>query len=235
VEEGLFMSNEPAGAIDQELELPNVAPNENGELSEGVKQALIAQLALELGIDPKYIILAKPVEESLDERRSLSGGLSLKITLLTDDPSSVLASLLANLTSSTSFWADVNNELAALDIPALDTSDMVVTAATKSCNNNFDYNGTESCTAVPISCEKGTFAGAGTGKCQHCPVGKFTDVEGASACESCGAGTFTANNKTISCNQCSIAKYQPGAGSTDCKTCPFGNTAPERDRSCPLL
>jgi hypothetical protein len=74
VEEGLFVSDEPAEVLDQQLELPN----QEGALSEDVEQALIETLAEHLGIDPEYISINSPVEGA-SRQRALSEGLSLKI------------------------------------------------------------------------------------------------------------------------------------------------------------
>jgi hypothetical protein len=54
VEEGRFVSNEPAEVLDQLLELPN----QDGPLSEDIERVLIEKLAEQLGIGPQYITVS---------------------------------------------------------------------------------------------------------------------------------------------------------------------------------
>jgi hypothetical protein len=104
VEEGLFVSDEPAEVLDQQLELPN----QGGEaLSEDAERALIEKLAEQLGIDSQYISLNGPADGT-SRQRALSEGLALTITILSDD-SGALATALADLTSDPSFWQGVND------------------------------------------------------------------------------------------------------------------------------
>jgi hypothetical protein len=98
VEEGLFVSDEPAEVLDQQMELPN----QDGALSEDVKRALIEKFAEQLGIDSQYISLNGPADGT-SRQRALSEGLALTITILSDD-SGALATALATLTSDPSFW-----------------------------------------------------------------------------------------------------------------------------------
>jgi hypothetical protein len=154
VEEGLFVSDEPAEVLDQQLELPN----QDGALSADVERALIEKLAEQLGIHPGYISLGGPVD-SASRRRALATGLALTITILSDD-SGALAATLSALTSDPSFWQGVNDRLAENNVTTtLDTSGIVLHNITNAgCNTNFIRNNvTGSCVAVAISCGKGTF------------------------------------------------------------------------------
>jgi hypothetical protein len=218
VEEGLFVSDEPAEVLDQQLELPN----QDGALSEDVERALIEKLAEQLGIDPQYISLNGLVDGA-SRQRVLSGGLTLKIMILSDD-SGALAAALEALTSDPSFWQGVNERLVENNATTtLDTSDIVVQAAVPACNENFNYdNATETCVAVPISCGIGTFAAVGTGQCVDCPAGKYSDEAGASVCKSCAPGSFGAISGPSSCVNCVLGNYQPLQGQLACDVCPSG-------------
>ena len=65
MEEGRFISDEPAKALTQQLQLPN----QDEKLSEDVKSSFIEELAAQLDIDPKYISLSRP---SADFQESMS-------------------------------------------------------------------------------------------------------------------------------------------------------------------
>jgi hypothetical protein len=230
VEEGLFVSDEPAEVLDQQLELPN----QDGVLSKDVERALIEKLAEQLGIDPQYISLNGGPVDGASRRRALSGGLALKVTILSDD-SSALAATLEALTSDPSFWQGVNDRLIENNATTtLDTSGIVAQAAVPACNEHFNYNSaTETCVAVPISCGIGTFAAAGSGECQGCPRGKYSQGEGMSACATCMPGHFGESGGSSSCTECGIGEYQPGFGQLGCIDCPeskYGDT--ERASAC---
>jgi hypothetical protein len=217
VEEGLFVSDEPAEVLDQQLELPN----QEGALSEDVERALIEKLTEQLGIDPQYISLNGPAGGA-SRQRVLSEGLALKITILSDD-SGALAVALEALTSDPSFWQGVNNRLVENNATTtLDTSG-IISIINVTCNDNFDYNDiTGKCYAVPISCGVGTFAAAGTGNCLQCPASKYNDDEAASACKSCEPGRFGESDGATVCSSCAAMDYQPTSGQLACIACPKG-------------
>jgi hypothetical protein len=223
VEEGLFISDEPAEVLDQQLELPN----QDGALSKDVEQALIEKLAEQLGIDPRYISISGSVEGA-SRQRALSGGLALKITILSDD-SGALAAALAALVSDPSFWQGVNNRLVENNVPTtLDTSG-IISFINVTCNENFERDSdTGSCIAVPISCRVGTFAAAGTGQCVDCPAGKYSDEAGASACKNCAPGRFGKSNGSSLCTFCPGGYYRSNGGNNEgglenmCQQCPWG-------------
>jgi hypothetical protein len=217
VEEGTFVSDEPAEVLDQQLELPN----QDGALSEDIEQALIEKLAEHLGIDPKHIRLNGPVNGA-SRQRALSEGLALKITILSDD-SGALAATLAALTLDPSFWQGVNDRLVENNATStLDTSG-IISFINVTCNKNFERDSdTGSCVAVPISCGVGTFAAAGTGQCIDCLASKYSNEVGASACKSCAPGHFAESNGSSSCTNCVLGSYQPSQGQPACDACPAG-------------
>jgi hypothetical protein len=226
VEEGTYVSDEPAEVLDQQLELPN----QDGALSEDIEQALIEKLAEHLGIDPKYISLNSPVNGA-SRQRALSGGLALKITILSDD-SGALAATLAVLTSDPSFWQGVNNRIVENNATTtLDTSG-IISFINVTCNEHFERGtDTGSCVAVPISCGVGTFAEAGTSQCVDCPAGKYSDDSGASTCKSCAPGSFGDSDGSASCVECAMTKFQGAQGKLKCAACPFGKYQNVRGQS----
>jgi len=222
VEEGLFVSDEPAEVLDQQLELPN----QDGALSEDVERALIEKLAEQLGIDPQYISLSGSVDGA-SRQRALSRGLALKITILSDDSESLAATLEA-LTSDPSFWQGVNDRLIENNATTtLDTSGIVVHVTVSACNENFNYDSTtETCVAVPIACGVGTFAVAGTGSCVDCPASKYSRKEGSSICERCMPGQYS-RSTAYRCSSCPSGYFQSDSGNEDgltsqCQHCPWG-------------
>jgi len=143
VEEGLFVSDEPAEVLDQQLKLPN----QEGALSEDIEQALIENLAEHLGIDPKYIRLRSPVNGAL-RQRALIEGLALTITILSDN-SGALAATLAGLTSDPSFWQGVNDRLVENNVTTtLDTSG-IISFINVTCNEHFEH---DSATEIVLQC-----------------------------------------------------------------------------------
>jgi hypothetical protein len=128
-----------------------------------VQQVVIAKLAKELGIDPKYIQLEHSAAPRSRQRGLLaSTGLDVMIVLIVDD-GGAMADKLKDLTSSRSFWDGVNQDLAHQGEAPIDTSDAAVETEME-CNTGFTLNNyTGSCDAVPYYCPKGTFAEAGTG------------------------------------------------------------------------
>jgi hypothetical protein len=150
-----------------------------------VKQAIVAQLAKELGINPMYIQLEDPARLRSRQRRRLltSTGLDMKIVLLADN-GGALANELKELTSSASFWDEVKQKLAGQGV-SLNTTDVNVETGTK-CNGGFvPNNETGGCDAVPFDCPRGTYKKAGTHACSFCESGKYSNTEGAFACQSC--------------------------------------------------
>jgi hypothetical protein len=109
--EGEFISDEPSQEVKMELTLPAGA-SESGNLDEDSTAALIAQLAEELGIDPKYIFIGDLSATNDQRMRALASGLSMQITILSDEGGEVVARLAA-LTSSEEFWNGVNAKLLA--------------------------------------------------------------------------------------------------------------------------
>jgi hypothetical protein len=220
VEEGLFVSDEPAEVLDQQLKLPNAG---GGALSENIERALIEKLAEQLGIDTQYISLGGATDGAL-RQRALRDSLTLRIKILTDDSGALVAALSA-LTSDLSFWSGVNDRLVenSPNATRFNASGVEVVAAVLACNDNFKYNNaTQTCVAVPISCGVGTFAAAGTGECADCPTSKYVDEAGASGCKSCAPGRFGESSGSSSCTDCVLGSYQPSQGQSACSACPAG-------------
>jgi hypothetical protein len=225
--------------LDQQLELPN----QNGALNADIERSFIEELAVQLGIDPEYISISQPSNDGdlvVLRQRALSAGLALKITILSDD-SGTLATTLAALTSDPSFWQGVNARI--VDGGATTTfnsSGIVVQDAVLTCNENFKHNNvTGSCIAVPMSCDAGKYAAAGTGKCATCATGRYSaggvgecsscapgqnSHRGASRCQMCPSGYFQSDSKNTddgeqsrACRQCPWGKYQNAQGSVYCE------------------
>jgi hypothetical protein len=229
--EGEFISDQPSQEVKSELTLPAGA-SESGNLNEDSTAALIAQLAEELGIDPKYIRIGDLSANNNEQRtRVLASGLKMQITILSDEGGEVAARLAA-LTSSEEFWNGVNDKLLAENVPALvkNVSALVtgggleVEMVEMACNEGFELDNTiaNTCLAVAMQCPAGKFASAGSGACIECQAGKYTDISGAYACDSCNPGTHAKKHGAITCEDCSSGKYQASAGASDCKTCPGG-------------
>jgi hypothetical protein len=229
VEEGLFVSDEPAEVLAQQVELPN----QEGAVSEDVNRALIEELAEQLGIDPMYISLGGGADGA-SRKRDLRTGFAFKITILSDD-SITLSAALAALTSDPSFWQGVSDRLVENNATtAFNTSGIVVQAAVQACNANFNYdNVTGSCIAVPMSCGTGTFAAAGTGKCTACTEGRYS-AGGVGECSSCALGRYSHRGAT-SCIECPSSYFQSDDADADadadadhveqskkCQQCPWG-------------
>jgi hypothetical protein len=230
VEEGLFVSDEPAEVVVQQLELPN----QEGAVSEDVERALIEKLAEQLGIDPMYISLGGGARKR-DLRTGT--GFALKITILSDD-SSTLSAALAALTSDPGFWQGVGDRLVENNATtSFNTSGIVVAqAAVLACNDNFNYdNITGSCIAVPMSCEAGTFAAAGTGKCATCTAGRYS-AGGVGECSSCAPGRYS-HRSASQCTECPSGYFQSdsadaghGKQSRKCRQCPWGKYQNEKSQ-----
>jgi hypothetical protein len=226
--EGEFISDEPSQKVKTELTLPAGA-SESGNLDEDSTAAVIAQLAEDLGIDPEYIFIGDLSATNDQRMRALASGLSMQITILSDEGGEVAARLAA-LTSSEEFWNGVNAKLLAenakllvKNVSALVTGGgLEVEMAEATCNEGFKLVNatTNTCLAVSTKCPAGTFASAGSGECTFCPAGKYTDVSGAYACDSCDPGTHVEVHGAIICEDCSNGKYQARAGASDCNTCP---------------
>jgi hypothetical protein len=235
VKEGEFLSDEPAQVVESTLSLPSV--DTAAVNLEVVKAAMIAKLAEDLGIDPKYIRLEGAAVAALRsrQRRGLAGGgLDLEIILLVDDGGASEAKLKA-LTSSASFWAGVNENLAAKGAQPLDTTGATVETAPLSCNENFKYdNASSTCVAVPLMCGLGTFAAAGSGKCIACPNGRFSDMGGAFACESCPTNSnSSARARSLSECQCVSTYYMTESGV--CRPCPANSNCKAPGRALATL
>jgi hypothetical protein len=223
VEEGRFVSDEPAKTLAQQLELPN----QNGALHAEVEISLIAELAAQLGINADYISLsgssdngaAAPSQRHM--QRALIRGLSLKITILSGGSSGALAAALAALTSNQTFWQAVNDRVIAGGASsALDASGIVVQTVVSACNTNFNFdNATGSCSAVPMECAKGTYAAAGTGRCLVCPSSKYSEAKGAFACDSC-TGNANSSAGASSSTQCACDSGYYKTHKNVCAMCP---------------
>jgi hypothetical protein len=197
-----------------------------------METAVIAQLAKGLSIDLKYIQLEASAILGSTHRRTLlviSAGLYIKIILLVDD-GEAMSEAFKNLTSSASFWAGVDENLADQGADPLNTTDVNVGTDMK-CNERFALNNaTGSCDAVLFYCPKGTFAEAGTGDCLSCSSGKYSNVKGAFACESCVSNSnSSARASSIQDCLCDQGYYmgladgaaQPlSEGEQDCRPCP---------------
>jgi hypothetical protein len=218
VEEGLYVPDEPAEVLDQQL----VLPNQEAALSEDVERALIEKLAEQLGVDPQYISLNGPVDGA-SRQRALSEGLALQITIMSDDSGALVVTLEA-LILDPSFWQGVNDRLVENNAKnTFNASGIVAQAAVPACNENFNYdNTTETCVAVPISCGIGTFVAAGTGQYVEYPAGKYSDGAGASACKSCAPGSFRASTVSLSCTNCVLGNSQAVQGQSACDMCLAG-------------
>jgi hypothetical protein len=229
--------------VKSELTLPEGA-SENGELDADSMEALIAQLAEELSIDPKYIVIGDPGGDG-ERMRALASGLSIQITILSDGGGEIAARL-AELTSSEEFWNGVNDKLEEANATALvkNVSALVtgggleVETAEATCNAGFEFDDvTSTCLAVAMKCWPGTYAAAGAGQCIACPGGRFSGVEGAYACERCMPGAFALAPEAGSgvgatnCKTCSRGMYQPRAGQFGCSSCPAGKYMNDRGAS----
>jgi hypothetical protein len=142
------VSNEPAEILAQLLELPN----QDGPLSEDIERVLIEKLAEQLGIDPQYISLTGSFDGGAvyvaSRNRALSAGLSMTITILSDDTGTLEADLAA-LTLDPSFWQNVNDRIVATGATTtLDTSGIVVLDAVPACNVNFRSDNVSGCIFV---------------------------------------------------------------------------------------
>jgi hypothetical protein len=112
-------------------------PNQEGGVDDAVVALMIRQLAQELGIDPQYIRLDP--ESAQLRSRTLTGGTRLKFVVLAND-APALAATLAAITSSDTFWENLNAALANENITSLDTNGMDVQNDAISCNTNFRFN-----------------------------------------------------------------------------------------------
>jgi hypothetical protein len=227
VQEGQFVSTEPPQSLDQDIFLPN----HQGEVDVAIVALIIQQLADDLGIDAQYVRLEDPASiinppfRLLRSKRKLTGGTTLKFSILTHD-AGALATTLENLTSSPSFWGDVNGLLAEESLAPLDTSDMEVLTSPPTCNMNFRLdNASGTCVAELVQCSAGRFAGSGSATCNACPSGKYSGRRGAFGCKSCFPGLYQPNARAIACHACSLGLYQPAAGQAVCERCPHGKYA----------
>jgi hypothetical protein len=219
VEEGHFVSDEPAEVVSQQIMLTS---DQDGELNEMAKAVIIKEISHTLDVDAKYISFegAPLSADGPLNVRALSVGFS--ITILSENGGAI-ALALANLTSSWSFWRSIDDLLVERNVPSLNVSDVVVGKAESTCNMHFGYdNVTQACTAKPIKCEAGTYAAAGANGCTGCPRGKHSSSEGANTCESCMPGHFNPSPHVASCTMCERGHYQPAALGESCLACPRG-------------
>ena len=76
------------------------------------------------------------------------------------------------------------------------------------------------CTCLP-----GFFSGSashpGSGACQACTAGTYTNTTGASTCVNCPAGTFSAAPNATICTKCAVGTYA-AAGASQCSDCGGG-------------
>jgi hypothetical protein len=226
VAEGFFISDAPSEVLDQQLWLPN----QDGALSEDIERALIEKLAEQLGIDPQYISISGPVDGA-SRQRALSEGLTLKITILSDEGLMrhlALAAALEALTIYPSFWQGVNDRLVENNATTiLDTSGIVLNAAVPACNDNFDFCGDAgACVAVQISCAvnpcpvglRQACSQKSIGYCNDCTPGKYAD-ELKMNCIGCPAGYRQLGTNAPSCDACPVGTYQMDTESFFCNDC----------------
>jgi hypothetical protein len=217
VQEGLFVSSEPAQTFDQALSFPN----QDGEVGEEVVALLILELAEQLGIDPKFIRLEGPANEPV-RARVLGEGASLKFVILTNDAAS-LAATLSSLTSSSSFWAGFNHALANASIPLVNATGVAAQASAWACNTHFRHdNVSQTCIAELMQCDPGKFAASGSGSCGACPAGKYSQDAGAFGCDGCVPGRYSHDDGAVECGACLKGEYQSSAGERGCKRCALG-------------
>ena len=89
-------------------------------------------------------------------------------------------------------------------------------------------------------CAAGTFRAAFGGKsasdCVPCPIGSFSETDGASICTQCPAGTssnVTASSSSFNCKKCSVGTgTYAAAGSSSCSVCPLGSYPDATQSSC---
>jgi hypothetical protein len=223
VQEGLFISSEPAQVVDTTISLPNQA---SGTFTSATMLVLISRLAEELGVDAKYIRLEDTAVASSRHRTLLAlQGLSIEVVVDTDN-GSIVAAKLAELTSSAGFWDSVNAELTNTGISVLATENATVTTKPLSCSDYFDFDNntstnTSTCVARLVECKKGSYAAAGTGECAMCPSGKYADMKAAFACESCpsNANSTSGTSSRDGC-LCDSGYYQDPEAASACVVCP---------------
>ncbi len=85
------------------------------------------------------------------------------------------------------------------------------------------------------TCGAGLYMVASTGKCEPCPVGRFsnasTDVY--NQCPfSCAPGTFSAQTGATACLGCAGGRYSTALGATACALCGNGTSSPAGSSSC---
>jgi hypothetical protein len=217
VQEGLFISTEPAQSFTQVISFPN----QDGEVNDDVVGLLVLELAESLGVDAKYIRFQDPVGAP-GRSRMLGRGTSVKFVILADDAAS-LAAALSVLTSSESFWNGVNYALANASIPLVNTTGVGVQISELACNLNFRFdNGTQTCIAELMECDPGKFAASGSGTCTQCDPGKYSERSGAFVCDGCLPGHYARDAGAVECFACSRGEYQSVPGETQCKRCLLG-------------
>ena len=186
-----------------------------------VVDLIVLELAEILGIDAKYIRFQDLVDTPV-RARALGTGTSVKFVILTDDATSLVATLSA-LTSSQSFWSSVNSALANASIPLVNTTGLAAQTSAVACNTNFRFNNdTQTCIAELMECEAGKFAASGSGTCTQCEPGKYSKNSGAFGCDGCLPGHFSRDAGAVKCIACLRGLYQSAAGKMDCKRCPLG-------------
>lgn len=78
------------------------------------------------------------------------------------------------------------------------------------------------CTCLP-GFFNDTLSHPGSGACQACPAGKYSNTTGVSVCLDCPAGTFSAALNATVCNECDVGTYAL-VGASQCSPCGGGES-----------
>ncbi|ETV78447.1 hypothetical protein, variant [Aphanomyces astaci] len=82
-----------------------------------------------------------------------------------------------------------------------------------------------------LPCTPGTFSPAVDVDCTACPIGSYSDTEGATTCTPCPKGQCNPNPGSRACVMCGMGLYSPTEGASICVKCPRGSYSDEKGAS----
>jgi hypothetical protein len=115
VEEGHFVSDEPAEVVSQQIMLTS---DQDGELNEMAKAVIIEEISHTLGVDARHISFEGAPLSPAGPLNVQALSVGFFITVFSENGGAI-ALALANLTSSRSFWRDIDDRLVEKNVSSL--------------------------------------------------------------------------------------------------------------------
>ena len=106
--------------------------------------------------------------------------------------------------------------VSAPSLPTIDGASGTVVALVEPCAPDEVFDAV----TLVCTCSAGTFLNFTSQRCQSCPIGSFSAVQGATTCTQCAPGSFSDLNFTT-CTQCNAGTFL-NASSSLCQSCTPG-------------